>query len=141
MQSTPLSRLPVSPSSLAAAFARCPTRAARSVRFPLAAILSLAVAAILANHTSVLAIAEWGRRQSQALLAELGLPTTGAPWQSTLQRLFRRLDGDALAARLGRGFGGPRPRRAARGAGRGHRRQGAARAAPLRRPAAPASMP
>jgi predicted transposase YbfD/YdcC len=102
MQSTP-PRVPlsVSSTSLAAAFAGLadPRRAA-SVRYPLPAILALAVAAILANHLSVLAIAEWGARQDAALLAALGFPTTRTPCQSTLQRLFRRLDGHALAARL-----------------------------------------
>jgi len=102
MQSTvPVPPLPVSPTSLAAAFAAVPDpRRAASVVYPLPAILALAVAAILANHHSVLAIAEWGARQAPAMLAALGFPTTRTPCQSTLQRLFRRLDGDALAAAL-----------------------------------------
>lgn len=64
MQSTPSpDALSVSPTSLAAAFADLPDpRRAASVRYPLPAILALAVAAILANHLSVLAIAEWGGR-------------------------------------------------------------------------------
>lgn len=102
MQSTP-PRLPVSvsPTSLAAAFAELPDpRRAASVRYPLPAILTLAVAAILANHLSVLAIAEWGARQDAATLAALGFPTAQTPCQSTLQRLFRQLDGYALATRL-----------------------------------------
>lgn len=102
MQSTPPC-LPVSvaPTSLAAAFATVadPRRAA-SVRYPLPAILALAVAAILANHLSVLAIAEWGARQGAATLAALGFPTPRTPCQSTVQRLFRQLDGHALAATL-----------------------------------------
>lgn len=93
------------PLSLAAAFTRVPDpRRQASVQYPLAALLSLAVAAILANHTSVLAIAEWGRRQSRSLLAELGLPETSAPCQSTVQRLFRRLDPDAVSAALSAAF-------------------------------------
>lgn len=87
--------------SLAAAFAGVPDpRRAASVTYPLAAVLALAVAALLANHRSVLAIAEWGARQERALLAALGFPTTRTPCQSTLHRLFRQLDGDALAAVL-----------------------------------------
>jgi predicted transposase YbfD/YdcC len=80
-------------------------RRAASVVYPLAAILALAVAALLANHRSVLAIAEWGARQDPALLAALGLPEGRTPCQSTLQRLFRQLDGDALAATLAGWFG------------------------------------
>lgn len=91
----------VSPESLAAAFARVPDpRRAASVTYPLPAILALAVAAILANHLSVLAIAEWGARQEASVLARLGFPAGRTPCQSTLQRLFRRLDGGALSAVL-----------------------------------------
>jgi predicted transposase YbfD/YdcC len=102
MESTPvLGSLSVSPASLAAAFAGLPDpRRAASVVYPLAAVLALAVAAILANHRSVLAIAEWGARQDAALLADLGFPDGRTPCQSTLQRLFRHLDGDALSACL-----------------------------------------
>lgn len=91
----------IAPASLAAAFATMPDpRRAASVVYPLAAVLALAVAALLANHRSVLAIAEWGTRQDPALRTALGFPTDRTPCQSTLQRLFRQLDGDALAATL-----------------------------------------
>lgn len=102
MQSTALvSTVAVSPSSLAAAFAQVPDpRRAASVVYPVAAMLALAVAAILANHCSVLAIAEWGARQDALVLEALGFPAGRTPCQSTLQRLFRQLDGDALSARL-----------------------------------------
>jgi predicted transposase YbfD/YdcC len=87
--------------SLAAAFTRVPDpRRQASVTYPLAALLSLAVAALLANHASVLAIAEWGRRQRREALAALGFPDGGAPCQSTLQRVFRRLDPAAVSAAL-----------------------------------------
>lgn len=53
----------VSPTSLAAAFAAVPDpRRAASVRYPLPALLAPAVAALLANQRSVLAIAEWAGR-------------------------------------------------------------------------------
>jgi predicted transposase YbfD/YdcC len=102
MQSTvPVPPPSVSPTSLAAAFAAVPDpRRAASVLYPLPAVLALAVAAILANHHSVLAIAEWGARQAPAVLAALGFPAARTPCQSTLQRLFRQLDGDALSATL-----------------------------------------
>jgi predicted transposase YbfD/YdcC len=96
----------VSPHSLAAAFAHVPDpRRAASVVYPLAAILTLAVAAMLANHRSVLAMAEWGARQDSTMLAALGFPAGRTPCQSTLQRLFRHLDGQALAATLAGWFG------------------------------------
>jgi predicted transposase YbfD/YdcC len=102
MESTPrVAAQSVVSVSLAAAFAAVPDpRRAASVVYPLAAMLSLAVAAILANHRSVLAIAEWGARQEANVLAALGFADGRTPCQSTLQRLFRQLDGDALAARL-----------------------------------------
>ncbi|MGH2600650.1 MAG: transposase family protein, partial [Dehalococcoidia bacterium] len=102
MQCTPSADpVSVSPTSLAAAFADVPDpRRRASVTYPLAAILALAVAAILANHLSVLAIAEWGARQPRDLLAALGFPAGRTPCQSTLQRLFRQLDGQALSAML-----------------------------------------
>jgi len=102
MQSTP-PREPVlvSATSLAAAFAAVPDpRRAASVVYPLPAMLAMAVAALLANHLSVLAIAEWGARQDATMRAALGFPTERTPCQSTLQRLFRQLDGHALAATL-----------------------------------------
>jgi predicted transposase YbfD/YdcC len=97
--------LSVSPQSLAAAFARVPDpRRAGSITYALPAILTLAVAAILSNHLSVLAIAEWGARQAPDLLRTLGFPDGRTPCQSTLQRLFSKLDGQALSAALGAHF-------------------------------------
>src|SRR5204863_3634628 len=75
-------------------------RRTASVIYPLPAILAMAVAAILANHLSVLAIAEWGARQEAAMLTALGFPEGRTPCQSTVQRLFRQLDGDAVAVVL-----------------------------------------
>lgn len=120
MQSTPASApVSVSPGSLAAAFAAVPDpRRAASVIYPLPAILGLAVAAILANHLSVLAIAEWGTRQDAAMLTALGFPTDRTPCQSTLQRLFRQLNGQALATTLTACFRSePMPAAEARGGG------------------------
>ncbi len=56
----PQPALPVSFLYLAAAFATVPDprRAGSVIYYPLAAILTLAVAALLSNHLSVLAIAE-----------------------------------------------------------------------------------
>lgn len=104
MESTlpaPVSATSIAPASLAAAFAVVPDpRRAASVHYPLAAVLALAVTALLANHRSVLAIAEWGARQERSLVRALGFPNDRTPCQSTLHRLFLQLDGDALAAVL-----------------------------------------
>lgn len=94
--------------AFAAAFAAVPDpRRQASVIHPLPAILTLAVAALLANHLSVLASAQWGARQSPALLRRLGFPAGRAPCQSTLQRLFAKLDGRALSAALAAHFAPP----------------------------------
>jgi predicted transposase YbfD/YdcC len=101
------SRVPltVSPRSLAAAFARVPDpRRAASITYALPAVLALAVAAVLAQQLSVLAIAEWGGRQAPELLRSLGLADGRSPCQSTLQRLFAKLDGPALSRALGAHF-------------------------------------
>ena len=98
----------VSPRSLAAAFAHIPDpRRARSVTYALPALLALAVAAILSNHLSVLAIAEWGARQSPDLLRTLGFADGRTPCQATLQRLFSKRDGHARAAALCAHFAAP----------------------------------
>lgn len=101
---TPLP-LAVSPRSLAAAFADVPDpRRLASVSYALSAVLTLAVAAILAQQLSVLAIAEWGARQAPALLRTFGFANGRTPRQSTLQRLFAKLDGAALSRTLSAHF-------------------------------------
>jgi predicted transposase YbfD/YdcC len=88
----------VTPGVLLEAFAQLPDpRRRQGIRFALPAILALAACAILANHLSVLAIAEWGAALSQDLLASLGFKDGVTPHQSTIQRLFQRLDPDALS--------------------------------------------
>jgi hypothetical protein len=110
----PAGQLIVLPSTLLATFASVPDpRQRQGTRFALAAILALAVAAILSNHLSVLAIAEWGASQSQDLLRQLGFPDAITPHQSTLQRLFHKLDPAPLSTALSRHFAAtqlPRPR-------------------------------
>jgi predicted transposase YbfD/YdcC len=89
------------PVDLLAAFATLPDpRRPHGRRFPLAAILALAVTALLANHLSLLAIAQWGKRQSPAILAALGFPDGVTPHQTTLHRLFRTLAPLPLAVAL-----------------------------------------
>lgn len=118
MQSTKPSPLPAMPRTritipapdLRAAFARVPDpRRRQGTRYPLAAILCLAVAAILANHCSLLAIAEWGAAQSDAIKHALGFPTARTPHVATIHRLLRRLDTVALEATLTAFFDPHRP--------------------------------
>jgi len=111
MECTPAVALPaiapvlVSPRSLLAAFAAVadPRRQA-SIDYPLPALLALAVVAILANQHSPLAIAEWAARQGAAVLAPLGFAAGRTPCQSTLHRLFARLDGGGLSRALSAHF-------------------------------------
>jgi len=100
--------LTVSVARLHDAFAAVPDpRRAQGRRFTLPAVLTLAVAAILANHLTEQAIAEWGADQSAEVKRALGFPTGVTPHQSTIQRLFRRLDPAHLAAALARYFAPP----------------------------------
>jgi hypothetical protein len=95
----PAMRRTVSLTGLAAAFARLPDpRRQASLPFPVATMPCLAVTARLAQQTSVSAMAEWGVRQSGAVLAQPGFPTRQTRCQSTLPRLFATLDGHALCA-------------------------------------------
>ena len=97
----------ISPGTLLEVFAQLPDpRRRQGTRFALSAILALAVCAILSNHLSVLAIAEWGASLSRDLLASLGFRDGVTPHQSTLQRLFRRLDPDGPSEALTAHFAG-----------------------------------
>jgi len=58
----------------------------------------LAVAAILSNHVSELAIAEWGASQSKEVKHALGFHNGITPHQSTIHRLFRRLNEEEVEA-------------------------------------------
>src|SRR5437660_8527559 len=60
-------------------------------RFSLTSILLLALAAILSNHLSELAIAQWGAGQSEEIKKALGFENGVTPHQTTIQRLFRRV--------------------------------------------------
>lgn len=98
--------LSVSPSFLVASFATvADPRRRQGTRYRLAAILALAVVALLANCTSVLAIAQFGVDAPLAVRQALGFPDGKTPRQSTLHRLFATLNPDALIAALARACG------------------------------------
>jgi hypothetical protein len=92
---------PVPPWLLGDSFAALPDpRSRQGRRFTLAALLTLALAAMLANHLSPFAIAAWGAEQDAASKRAMGFAKGVTPHQSTFQRLFRRLDPAALSAAL-----------------------------------------
>jgi DDE_Tnp_1-associated len=85
--------------ALPQAFASIPDpRSKQGLRYSLASILSLALVAVLANHRSGLAIAEWGARQSKAIHHALEFTRGTTPHQTTRERLFQRLNPADLAA-------------------------------------------
>jgi len=91
--------------TLPQAFASIPDpRRAQGRRYSVAAILSLAIVAVLANHTSVLAMAEWAARQTRHVRRALGFRRDTTPHQTTIARLFARLDPAAVAAAVERVF-------------------------------------
>ncbi|MGH8826479.1 MAG: ISAs1 family transposase [Jiangellaceae bacterium] len=71
----------------------------RGVRYPLAGMLAVSVTAVLAGARSFAAIGEWADELSADGLAGLGL--SAAPEESTLRKLFARLDVAALDRQLG----------------------------------------
>src|SRR5947209_8432522 len=114
MQSTtpsdPTTAVPVTITSLVAAFATIPDpRREASVTYPLPAMLALTVAALLCAQTSVLAMAEWAARQPRELLSQLGFTAGRTPCQSTVHRLLGKLDTQALATALRTAFHRPAP--------------------------------
>src|SRR5947209_7683717 len=73
-------------------------RSKQGKRFSITSILLLALAAILSNHLSQLAIAQWGAGLSQEKKKALGFEKGVTPHQSTIQRLFRKLKVDEVEA-------------------------------------------
>ena len=78
---------------------RCPTRAGCATRWP--GVLALAVTATVAGCRSFAAIGQWAAETTADKLASLGLAGGGVPDESTLRKLFARLDADALDRALG----------------------------------------
>ncbi|MFO0925590.1 MAG: ISAs1 family transposase [Gemmataceae bacterium] len=74
----------------------------KGVRYPLTAVLSLAVLAMLTGAKSLTAIAQFGRQRGAALALALGFRRSTTLRKSTLSNLFRRLDVTAFEAALSR---------------------------------------
>jgi predicted transposase YbfD/YdcC len=73
----------------------------RGVRYPLAGLLALAVTATVAGCRSFAAIGQWAAESTGGALASLGFTHGSAPDESTLRKLFARIDADALDRALG----------------------------------------
>src|SRR6266480_3008693 len=73
-------------------------------RFTLTSMLLVALAAILSNHVSELAIAQWGAGQSEEVKKALGFEKGVTPHQSTIHRLFRKVSAEELEAAFRRIF-------------------------------------
>lgn len=72
----------------------------RGKRHPLGAILALACSAMLCGYRSYTAMAEWGRHYGAHLVRALGF-THRAPCAATLHTVLRRVDREAVEAKLG----------------------------------------
>ncbi|MFE7359086.1 ISAs1 family transposase [Streptomyces sp. NPDC057543] len=75
-------------------------RCRRGVRHPVGALIAVAVCAVLAGARGFTAIGEWARDAGAAAMTRLGLER-GSVDESTLRRLFARLDADRLDVLLG----------------------------------------
>src|SRR3954464_9776321 len=69
--------------------------------YPLAGLLMIALAAMLAGRSDQLGIVRWGRKLSREALAELGILRGRVPAPSVWSELFRALDVGALERLLG----------------------------------------
>jgi hypothetical protein len=122
--------MPVPADPIPADLAAVPApRAARGRRHPLACILGLAAAAVLAGARSIAAIAEWAADAPQPVRVVLGARRDGpghcsVPAEATIRRTLSGLDADVLAGAIGawladrdshqdRDRGGPATRRRA----------------------------
>jgi hypothetical protein len=71
------------------------------VRYSLAGVLALAVTATVAGCRSFAAIGQWAAETAAEKLLSFGLTTGSAPDESTLRKLFARIDAGALDRALG----------------------------------------
>jgi predicted transposase YbfD/YdcC len=71
-------------------------RARRGIRYELAGIIAVALAAVVAGARSFTAIGQWAEELTLAQLAGLGLSRGAAPDASTFRKVLGRLDADTL---------------------------------------------
>ena len=84
-------------------------RRARGKRYPLASLLFIAIAALLAGRRDQLGIIRWGRRLSGETLASIGVRRARVPAPSVWCELFQTLDVTALEQALGGWVRGDQP--------------------------------
>lgn len=76
-------------------------RARRGRRYALASVLALALAAVISGARSFAAIGEWVAQQPIETLRVLGVTGSAVPDESTIRRVFARLDADLLDQYVG----------------------------------------
>src|ERR1700683_1969766 len=76
-------------------------RRAAGKRYPLASLLLIALAAMLAGRRDQLGIVRWGRRLNRETLAAIGIGRDRVPAPSVWCELFQELDVTALEKALG----------------------------------------
>lgn len=76
-------------------------RRAEGKRYPLASLLLIAIAAMLAGRRDQLGIVRWGRRLTRETLAAIGITRDRVPAPSVWCELFQELDVTALERALG----------------------------------------
>jgi hypothetical protein len=76
-------------------------RRSEGKRYPLASLLLIAVAAMLAGRRDQLGIVRWGRRLNRETLAAIGIRRARVPAPSVWCELFQELDVTALERALG----------------------------------------
>ena len=91
-----LAQVPAAPAGLLETLARVPDpRKPRGIRHGLPAVLSVALAAVVAGARSFVAIAEWAADASPEVLTQLGM-SPKVPSESTIRRCLQRLAPDQL---------------------------------------------
>jgi predicted transposase YbfD/YdcC len=76
-------------------------RARRGVRHPVAVVLAVGIAAVIAGARSFTAIGEWAAAHGPSLLTAAGLTGSAHPSESAIRRLLTRLDPDLLDRVIG----------------------------------------
>ena len=77
-------------------------RGLQGQQYKLQSLLGISIGAMLAGANDLRAIFRWGRRLKPEALRLLGIEDGKAPCHATYHYVFKSLDADALATRLGK---------------------------------------